>query len=152
MSDLEKVAGLGSGLGLIFANPIVLVVLLVFFGVVFAVGYAILWLYGLVTAAILFLGGVVFLYLVGKVSPNSLKNPVLILIPVGLGAFGYVADHVPSFHLASLSGLQADNEILVVGGVSLGPTLLIAVVAVAILVVVVAAVATRKKKHGRKHR
>ena len=91
-----------------------------------------------------------FLYLVGRASPGALSGkPVLLLIPVGLGGFGYVVDHIPRLSVFSLSGL--DTTSITIGGVTLGPTVLVALVAVSIVIVVVAAVAT-KKKHRRKHR
>jgi hypothetical protein len=129
-------------------NPWVIAILVAFIGVVFIGFYAVLWTYGLVTAAICFMGGVLLLYLVGRASPDALKAyPVLQLIPVALGGFGYAVDHLQGLALLSLGGgaLQTlDNRGYTV--VNAGLVFLLIAVALVFVVVVAAAKRTRKRK------
>jgi hypothetical protein len=136
----DKVKALG--IAAVFTNPILLVMILVFAGIIFAVGYTILWMYGLVTATILFIGGTVLLYLVGRVSPDALSTyPALFLIPIGLGAFGYTVDH-----LAMLSMLSVAQIDIITGEFVVDPMILVGFLFVAAFMVVAVAVVTQPKK------
>ena len=142
-----------TGLALALLNPIALLALLVFAGVMFAVGYAILWTYGLVTATVMFIGGTVLLYLVGRVSPGTIAAyPTLLLIPVGLSAFGFVVDKVPMLNMfslnrvAGLAGLGLLQDAARFLNMQVDCVFALALIGFAVLVVAAAWATTRRKR------
>lgn len=130
------------GLGLIFTNPLILVILLAFSGIMIAIAYSILWVYGLVTATITFIGGALLIYIVGRVSPDMLKSyPVLFLVPFGFGCLGFVIDHMPTLAMLSIAKID-----VVTGDFVVDPLLLAGLLFSAMFAVIGLALITSKKK------
>jgi len=135
-------AGAAAVAAALFTNPLILVIILIFGAVLFIVAYAFLWAWGLVTATVLFVAGLLMLYVAGKAGAVS-KYPLLVLLPIGLGAVGYLADHVQSLSMISiLDGVNSPVD----------PQLIAVLLLIAAVVILGAAVLMAKKKHGRRHR
>ena len=131
----------------LMTKPIILGIALIGVGVFFMIAYAILWVYGLVTATILFIGGVVLLFVVGRVSPHALTSyPALVLVPVGLGIFGYAVDHLAFLNMLSLAQLDITTGQTVVDPLLIAGFLIVAAISVAAVALMTTKGQKRKKK------
>jgi len=88
----KGLTGLGTVMGLGALSPWAILIMLIIIAILGAVFWAFIHIYGLVTAFVGFVGGMIFLWFLSNVTDLS-EHTGLLLTPIILGVLGYICEH-----------------------------------------------------------